>query len=700
MRTPRPLTLAAAIGGLGALGLLAPATPLHAAPVDTSAWACKSCPYEATTTGKVTVGVGRVSEQAPRYIDRTGLDEGSHLVLGGQWTYSDGAGLYGSLHADELGLDTRSFGGELGVEGVARFRFNYDTLPRRFGTGALSPYLGSGSGVLSLPAGYPQETTSAMPLAATLKPVTLGYERSRLDAGVQIIGSGAWTYSVEARRDERDGTRAGSAAFFSTAAQMAVPVALTTNQIDATVRYNGRQLQGTLSYHLSKMSNAQPSLTFANPFAPFPLDAARGQLALAPDNQFHQIAASVGYDIAPRVRASADVAVGRMEQNAAYVAATLTPSLAGLAPLPATSLNGRADTFNAGARITFSPLDDLRINASYARDVRESDTPVLNYTQVATDMFVRGGTRANRPYSYWRDRVRVVGDYRLGETTKLDAGIERDSMERTYAEAVTTDETTVWGRISTRPLDDLALSFKASSAKRKPSQYGVATWIDEPQNPLMRKYHLAQRERLASSLRADWTVSETLSVGASLDSSQDRYTESVIGLRDGRRLAVTLDTAWAVTEQTQLRLYAQGETMRTFQAGSALSGQPDWSGRVKDSFSVLGLGARHRMLDDKLELDADLTFSRARSDTTVLSGVDTSPFPTDRVSIDGLKLGASYQLKDNLTLLGSLWRERYESQDWRIDGVRPDTVPYLLTFGQTSPKYSVNVLRVALRLSY
>jgi hypothetical protein len=48
----------------------------------------------------------------------------------------------------------------------------------------------------------------------------------------------------------------------------------------------------------------------------------------------------------------------------------------------------------------------------------------------------------------------------------------------------------------------------------------------------------------------------------------------------------------------------------------------------------------------------------------------------------------------------SLWHERYSSQNWAIDGVGPSTIPNVLTLGETSPQYKVNVASVSLRYRF
>lgn len=695
MRTPKPLLI------FSALGALATASPSLAATVDTSAWKCSACPFEKGSSGTVEVGIGNVSDDSAKFIDMSGLDKGSHLVLGGSARWRNETGFFGNVTASDLGLDTRSLTGQLGQEGLFTARLSYDKLPRRFADGAATPFLGNGGDLLTLPAGYPRDTTAAMPLATTLQPLQLGYDRSRLEGGLSWIGGERWTLRVKARRDERDGTRPGAASFFATTSQLAVPVDHVTNQFEVSAAYVGRPLQATLSYQLSSFSNGQAALRFANPFTPVVTGASQGQLALAPDNDFHQLAASVGYDLNPMFRASADVAVGRMAQNAAYLPLTLTPGVAARLPaLPAASLDGRADTFNAALRFTFVPLEGLRLNASYARDVRDSDTGIQSFPAVATDMFVGLRPVANTPYSFFQDRLKFVADYRASSRLKASAGVEYDSRERSYSEVVTTHETTVWGRIAGQPRDDLSLSLKLSRANRGHSDYGVSTWIDSAQNPLLRKFNLAKRDRTAGAARLDWTASEKLSIGLGIEGTQDDYSESVIGLTDGRSLSLNVDAAYAFTDKTQLRGYAQAEAMHTRQVGSQRYASPDWSGRIRDRFSVFGVGVKHLAMDDKLELNADLTVSRSRSATLVDTGTNTDPFPAATTAMDRLKLSATYQLKDNLQLVGSFWHERYDAADWRLDGVRPDTVPYLLAFGEQAPQYRVNVVQISVRFRY
>ena len=83
-----------------------------------------------------------------------------------------------------------------------------------------------------------------------------------------------------------------------------------------------------------------------------------------------------------------------MTQNDGFLAPTVNAILAPtVPPLPAQSLDGKVDTFTASVKLTATPMEGLRVTASYDRDERDNKTPVRSYPTVSTDMFV-GATRA------------------------------------------------------------------------------------------------------------------------------------------------------------------------------------------------------------------------------------------------------------------------------------------------------------------
>ena len=353
-----------------------------------------------------------------------------------------------------------------------------------------------------------------------------------------------------------------------------------------------------------------------------------------------------------------------------------------------------------GFKLTAAPMEGLRLTASYHRDRRENRTSVQSYPTVTTDMFLEATPRSNTPFSFTQDRFQLAGDYRGPGSLKWSAAAEQDNRQRTYQEVVTTRETTLWGKVVGQAREDLSLSLKLAHSWRDNSTYGTSIWFGYSENPLLRKFYLADRVRDSAEARADFAFGEKVSLGVTADYANDDYKNSAVGLTSARSVNLAADLAIAVSEQTQVHAFAQGQWINSEQAGSEAFAGPDWTGRVKDRFDVLGVGVKHAAIPNKLDIGADFTISRSHSDVAVDIAATAPPFPTATTQLDTLKLYATYKLKDNLWVTGSYWYEHYDSQDWQLDGITPGTIPNLLALGAQPPRYNVNVFRIALRYRF
>ncbi|HEU5294872.1 MAG TPA: MtrB/PioB family decaheme-associated outer membrane protein [Burkholderiaceae bacterium] len=687
---------------LAALGALSSAAA-SALAVDTSQWKCESCPFEKEgRSGSVQAGVIGVSDDSQKFGDFTGLNKkGAYLDLSGGVRYRGDNGVYGALEANDLGLDTRSIYFDGGREGLYTLKLGYAEIPRFQADGAQTPFIGNGGSRLTLPGGFPAADTASMPLATALQPVDVESKRQRFDAGLGWLFGEQWSTQLTYRRDVRDGVQRIAGSFSANAAQMVAPLDQTTDQLELSASYATRRLQATVAYQLSVFRNGEPSLTWSNPFTPSVPGADTGQLALAPGNQFHQLMASAGYEVTPTIRVSGDIAVGRMTQDESFLAPTVNAALAPTVPaLPAQSLQGEVSTFNASARVTAKPIDGLNLTGSYDRNVRDNKTPSLGYPAVTTDMFIGATPRTNQPFSFFQDRFKVAGDYRWPGSLKTSIGVDWDSIERSLQEVVTTRETTLWARMEGRATDNVLLQAKLAHAERDGTTYGIATWIDPPQNPLMRKFYLADRKRDSVGGRIDVTPKEGVSFGLNADYAKDDYSDSTIGLTQARTQSVGADFSAALSDQTSLYAFLQAEQIRSDQAGSQLFAAPDWTGHNEDRTNSIGFGVKHLALGGKLALSADAVFTRMKNDISVNAGVTSPPFPTITTDVDRFRLKAVYQLQKNLSLVGSWWYERYDSADWHLDGVFPATISNLLAFGDQAPRYRVNVLQFAVRYRF
>ncbi len=663
--------------------------------VDTSRWECEYCEYTEGYSGELDVGVGVVSDDSFKFGEYTGLtEEGAYLIGNVRLLYrNEEDARYYDLHAIEVGQDSRSMAIEGGLQGHYDLFLRYDELPHFISDSAATPFSGNGSDTLSLPPGWVASGTTAgmSALAAGLRGVQLETQRKRLGVGAHLLRgprwSPHWEYKVNFRREDRDGSRRAGGAFFFNSAQLVRPVDYETDERDASIAYHIRKLQVQLAYYGSFFRNADESLIWDNPFTPLVAGADSGQLALPPDNQFHQAMFSIGYQFSDRTRATGDVSIGRMEQDERFLPATLNTTLGSIS-LPRTSLDGEVDTLTANLRLSSAVTDKLRLSASYGYNDRDNQTPQAAYNWVSTDSFLNPVTRTNLPYSHTRNTVKLGAEYRLPKGSKLRAGYEYDAYERDFQEVDKTEENSLWGKLKWRIDYKTHLTFKYTHANRDASSYSLVPEIDSQQNPLLRKYNMADRTRDTIGVYASLSPTEVVSLGAGFDYINDDYDKSDVGLIDGREASLSADVSLMLNEKTSMSLFFNHAEIESLQKGSQLFSTADWSAKNDDAITTAGIGIKYQVIEEKLDIGADYTRAHSRGEISVRG----SEFPDLVTELDTVKLYATYRLKDDISLNAAYWYESYDSDDWALDGVTPDTVGNVLSLGETSPSYNVNAI--------
>jgi len=675
------------------------ATGAGRAAVDVSKWKCELCKFEDGTSGSVDVGGAYVSDPSYKFGEYNGLyDRGGYLLLDGTVRYRGKDAVYLDATATNLGLDTRSLDVEGGKQGKYKLFLNYNELPHFVSDSTQTPFLGNGGASLTLPAGFPAANTALMPLANTLQPFDISTKRKQIGVGASWTPVSAWDYGVAYRHETRDGSRGTAGAFFTNAAQLIAPVEYDTDQIDAFATYTTAKLQAKLSYYGSIFRDSNSALTWQNPFTPTFPGSDAGQLALPPDNQFHQISAALAYQFTERTRGTAEIAYGRMTQDEMFLAPTINPTLA-VPPLPTTSLDGRVDTFNANVTLNSAVTDRLRLNGVYIHNDRDNRTAQATYNWVTTDMFL-AAPRTNLPYSFTQDKLQLRGDYKATAHVKGTLGYDYDAYDRTFQEAEKTRENTFWGKIALRAYENLDMSLKYAYSKRDNNGYNVVPQISPPENPLLRKFNMADRKRNSVQFRADLAATDKVNFGLQFNWSDDDYSNSTLGLTSGKDGSLGADVTVLFTDATSMHLYANRQIIKSQQTGSQTYSTPDWWGSTEDTVNLLGIGLKHAAIKNKLDLGADYVIARTISEINVNAGAGDIPFPNIYTSRDTLKLYADYRVKDNVSVRLGYWYEYYKSDYWPVDGVAPGTISNVLTFGQQSPKYNVNVIAVSLRYKF
>lgn len=662
--------------------------------------------------GSLEGGVGYVSDDAYRFGRYTGLQQqGAYAVGDLDARAFDEDGGYWRARGTNLGLESRYLRVEGGIRGQQQYFMEYDGIPDYRSDSGASPYLGVGSGLLTLPSGFDIDTT----LAGDLQPLKIETERERIGLGTTLFAPQHWRLEVAVNHETRDGIdRIGGAIAGTpghggggggdggggggivgntTAALLAEPIDYTTDLVDVSLQYARDRGSIDLGYHVSLFDNDERSLTWEDAFAP----GVFGSQALAPDNQFHQVSLSGTYLLPDSSHLTALVSTGRMTQDEDFQAYTVNPGVATL-PLARDSLDAEVWVTTAQLKLATRPLPKLRLNAEYRYDERDSNTAVNDYDVVVADAFNRPGTVENRPLSYERNQFELSANYRIGAATSLQGGYRFDDMSRDYTvlDWQDTEEDTLFVKWKHRPHEAVDLALYAEAGDRDGS--GDPDFPGE--NPALREYYLADRERSSYGASLNYQAADNLSLGASADYLQDEYDDTEIGLTESRQPSYTLDAAWQPRENLTTHAFYTREDIDSKQSGSAAgTTTPDWKADFDDTVDTCGIGAKLTGIRGRWDVGTDLVYSRSRGEADLhdLAAPGTEvPYPDLETTLTSLKLWTQYHYRSNISLKLSYWYENYSADDWSLDHLQPDSIGNLLLLGEDTQDYHVHAFAAAI----
>lgn len=689
------LAVASVLSAAGAAAAEQPAGP------DTSEWTCSKCPFDVGYRSEVELGGAYVDEDSAKFGDYTGLDEkGGYVIASAEGRAAEKSGYVLEYELTDLGLDSREVRLGGGKQGKYEFDLFYDAIPHRIWDTTATPFRGNGSTDLTLPsnwvdAGYTGGMTA---LNSSLRDVDVGFDRDRYGAAGRFWFSDNVKFDLDYRRDQRDGTRTQLASFGSVSTELLRPVDDATDRLDATVRYQAKNWYVQAGYFGSIYDTKAAYLRWDNPFTAMVAGADVGQMAMAPDNQYHEFGLSAGWFGLPgNSTVTLSLASGKGTQDTGFLPYT-SNSLLATDALPARNLDGEMDVTRADLTVTSRPIDRLRLRGSVAYDERDNGTKQLAYTSIVhTDLFPVLDDRVNPVYGFERLRLFGSADFRVYDDLTIGAGGEFRTLDRTgTAQEVKSEELADgWGSVKYSPTGFFGIVLKGGAMERTPDKYEENA-AGSGQNPLMRKYNQAYLYRSYGEGIVNLAFgSLPITLGASAFYGDDSYTLSTIGATTGLDRRYGVDLTWAMTDKLSLYASAGEEKIDAKRQGSQAFGQPDWRFVLEDNFETYGAGLRAQPLE-KLGIDLDYTYAKGAS-KTALVGVNGGNFPVNESEFSTLTADVTWAMSERIDL-ALTWRyESFDSSDWAIQGVEPATLGNVLALGADPYDYDVNYVGASVR---
>ena len=662
--------------------------------VDTSDWLCAFCIYPEGWFGALDIGPGYSNDSSLKFADYRGIKEmGVFVSLDGDAHYLDENGRYFDLYSRNLGLESRQLEMRGGRQGRIEIRLAYREIPKYRGYGTQTQVQGVGSDQLVLPGNWVKApTTSGMSaLDDSLTPVALEVKRKIFEAGLSFRMSGKWRYVADFQHTEKNGTRAfGAGVFTIQASHFPAPVDFSTNRVDMGLEYSSKRSRLRFGFRSMNFNNRYNSVSWENPFTPVG-NTALLRAALEPDSEFYQFSLTGNFRPTARLRLSGQASLGRFTQDQSFVPYSSNPDFDDIQP-PRTSLNGKLDTISLSARLRASLSQNLSLQLNMKYDDRDNRTPVDFYTPVITDLVQRPET-PNRPYSFTRGQYSVEFSYRANRPFSFNAGAKQKNYKRTLQSVRETRDSVWWGEVSIDHWSAAQLRLRLETSNRDISPYKQVSDPGLQENILMRKFHLADRDRDRVLVELDLSPGDRLSAGISYFFSEDKYKQSILGLMKSNENNLSLDLGFAVRTNLSLHAFFNLDNYESDISGAEFDFATPWMAKTKDRFTTWGFGLSGK-LNDRLNISIDYVSSYSRGRISTDSGAGEPPFPNLTTHLRNANIRLTYQASRKWGLTLQAEHENYDSSDWQIDGLGNDGISAILTLGPVSPQYSVTVLRL------
>jgi MtrB/PioB family decaheme-associated outer membrane protein len=272
--------------------------------------------------------------------------------------------------------------------------------------------------------------------------------------------------------------------------------------------------------------------------------------------------------------------------------------------------------------------------------------------------------------------------------------------------------------------------------------------------PGMRRFNMADRNRDKLRASVNWQATDQFSFQGGVDYNKDDYKNSTYGLKDAKSWVLNLDGTYQANEDTTATVFYTYEDQRSRAAGNsytansntnnvgtftAISGgcyatilarnnankiDPclNWTNDMRDKVDTLGLSLRQKnLMAGKLDLAADLTFTRAKSDNNATGGnyvnnplavagapagtiaaffIPASALPTVTTDTVQLTVKGKYTIDKTSAVQVGYTYARMKASDYAYDGMNLAGLSGVLPSMEQAPNYTVHVIGAAYIYSF
>jgi MtrB/PioB family decaheme-associated outer membrane protein len=644
-----------------------------------------------------------------RDLGVSGIVPQLQLIIGGKKE-----DFYLNFDSTKTGLNDQNYLLRFGRYGLVDVEFEWDQIPHLFSRNvARTPYGRDGGGGTFTLSSRPTPTGGGGTFLGTdvrdwvntnANDVTLklfdGIGRFKL----RYTPTPGWTFTGGYSSQKVVGKRAFGALFGPSPGafnitELTEPIDYLTHNIELGGEYAGKGWSVGLKYNASLFHNSISTLIWDNPIHTAPggvcTDSAvysnatgtgpcRGRMDLYPSNQAHTWTLTGATTLPLKSHFLGTVSYGFRRQNDAFLPFTINSAIAQPA-ISRSSLDGDVRPLMINATVVnrfFEPVNLKGYYRYYDLDNRSERVFFpLGYIRNDQGAPVDAGLKSF-PYAYSKQNIGLDAGYDVTRWLSAKLGYLWEKMHRNRREVLNSNEHILGPTFDLKPASWVLVRVAYKHSWRNAHAYDagrqvVIETLDTPDDIRvarladLRKFDEAARDRDKSSLFAQITPWDRLTLYAGFELTSDRFPDSVIGVKNDFNYSPSIGFVYAPLDWMNLfadynwdRFDWKMNAIERSPATAAACGFPAtpagaalvnpstcpaamWTSRGRDEVNTVSLGSDMNLIKDLLGFRIQYGFSVGRS--------------LVRASGDSIGAGAT-----NYPVLDNTWHELLARLEYRV----------------------------------
>ena len=622
-----------------------------------------------------------------------------------------------ALGADNVGRRDQRFDGEFVRPGKFKGYAVWDQIPMllsRTTKSLFSEDVDSPQGVLTI-ADSLQSQVQTNPASilqtfnSNAREFTTGSRRHRGRGEFEYMATPALTLKSTVQYTDRQGTLPYGGSFgHSSLVEMPAPINHRLADVDAGAEYSSGAITLRAGYAGSFFHNENTTVTFDNPFRITDIAGtpSRGRSSLPPSNSFMSVNGMASVKMPAKSRATAYVSMGQLKDAGDPLMPQSINSAAPTAPLARDLVNGEARTTAVNLTFTSRPTRYADVSVRYRSYDYDNRTPAFPMTQrVSYDNAPSAVTTGVHTEAFGVVRRTLDADLRMSASRFATAGVgySRLGEDRTHRIFESTTEHVVRFTVDSVGHGWFSLRTKFEHAQRRGEgiEQGELALAAISEQPGMRHYDVAPRDRNRVTVLGSVTPNGVLSLHASVAAGKDDYRlelpqtavppDSLFGLRDNTHQVVSFGVDAAPRDRLTFgasysyeHYNALNRSRQANPGAEFISPARNWSAEGTDRVHSLILHAGVSQIAEKLDLQFGYDFNHARALYEYIAGVVTNrTLPEETVITTTLppptalpmvksdlgrgNVDLMYTLTSHIGVGMSWWYEQYRVTDFTLD---------------------------------